>query len=251
MLGNFYKNSQAPAFWKGKVVTSTKETRYRKQSFPTANWVLALVDEYLPQADSLLDYNSKNADFLTMVSQSDRFARVVSINPEVSEEATASLENLRIHDSLSQVGEKVSVFTAFEVLERIFDPITFIRSVYDNCEKGGLFFLTTNTVSGFEYQVLQEKSARLHPPDRISLLSIEAIQARLAEAGFEVIELSTPGRVDVEIVRNALENEPGVSLPEFFEYILKERDENTWHSLQDFLQRNRLSSYLRIAARKG
>jgi len=72
----------------------------------------------------------------------------------------------------------------------------------------------------------------------------------LTEAGFEVIELSTPGRVDVEIVRNVLKSNPDILMPEFIQYILKNRDERTWHSLQDFLQQNRLSSYVRVAARK-
>ena len=250
MLRNFYKNSQARLFWKDKVIKRTKESRYRHQSFPTAHWVLEFVEEYLPEANVFLDYNSKYADFLSMISESQRFGKIISIGPELPKQEKALLKNMMVYDSLGLIKEKVDIFTALEVLERIFDPIAFIKEVHDTCHKGGLFLFTTNTVSGFEYQILKDKSPRLHPPDRMNLLSIEAIYDRLTEAGFEVIELSTPGRVDVEIVRNALESNPDVSLPEFFEYVLKNRDASTWHSLQDFLQRNRLSSYVRVAARK-
>jgi len=250
MLKDFYHKSRARHFWMSNVAKSTRETRYRHQSFPTAQWVLEYVEEYLPETSVFLDHNSKYADFLSLVNESGKFKRIISIAPETPEPKNVLDKDVLVYNNLSQVREKVDVFAAIEVLERIFDPIAFINDVYDICQKGGLFFLTTNTSSGFEYQVLKDKSPRLHPPDRMNLLSIEAIQDRLTEAGFEIIELSTPGRVDVEIVRSTLESNPDVSLPEFFEYVLKKRDEHTWHSLQDFLQRNRLSSYLRVAARK-
>lgn len=250
MIRNFYEKSEARLFWRNKMVKTTRDTRYRYQSFPTAQWVLEVADEYLPEAGVLLDYNSKYADFLNMLDESQKITSIISINPELPRGESALPQNATVFDSLDMVKEKVDVFTALEVLERVFDPAAFIRDAYAACQQGGLFFLTTNTISGFEYQILQDNSPRLHPPDRINLLSIEAIQDRLNETGFEVIELSTPGRVDVEIVRSTLESNPDVSIPEFIKYLLKNRDEKTWHSLQDFLQRNRLSSYLRVAARK-
>lgn len=250
MLKDFYQNSKAVSFWSKEIAERTKESRYRHKSFSTGHWVLELVDEYLPEAKLFLDYNSKYTDFLSTISEAKKFDRSISIGPELLGQEELFPKEMIIYDDMSLIKERVHVFTAFEVLERKFDPAGFIKEVYEVCQSGGLFFLTTNTVSGFEYQMLGDKSHRLHPPDRINLLSIEAIFNRLTESGFEVIELSTPGRLDVEIVRNALESNPEVSIPEFFKYILKNRDERTWHSLQDFLQQNRLSSYVRVAARK-
>lgn len=250
MLRNFYRSSEAVSFWRDKIAEKMKESRYHHQSFPMAHWVLELVDEYLPQANIFLDYNSKYPDFLRTINENKKFDRVISISPELPSQKDLLPKDMIIYDDMSLIKEKIHVFTAFEVLERIFDPIEFIKEVYKVCQKDGLFFLTTNTVSGFEYQMLDDKSPRLHPPDRINLLSIEAIHNRLTESGFEVIELSTPGRVDVEIVRSALKNNPNILVPGIFKYIFKNRDEGTWHSLQDFLQQNRLSSYVRVAAKK-
>jgi len=250
MLENFYRNSEAVGFWRDEVARRTKESRYRHQSFPMARWVLELVDEYLPEAKVFLDYDSKYADFLSTINEAKKFDRVTSISHKLPKQENLFPKDMIIYDDMSLIEEKVHVFTAFEVLDRIFDPVEFIKEAHRVCRSGGLFFLTTNTISGFEYQMLGDKSPRLHPPDRINLLSIEAIHNRLTESGFEVIELSTPGRLDVEIVRNALESNPEISTPEFFKYIFKNREERTWHSFQDFLQQNRLSSYIRVAARK-
>jgi SAM-dependent methyltransferase len=215
-----------------------------------ARWVLELVDEYLPEGKVFLDYDSKYPDFLSTINEAKKFDRVISISHKLPKEEDLFPKDMIIYDDMSLIEEKVHVFTAFEVLDRIFAPAEFIKEAHRVCRSGGLFFLTTNTISGFEYQMLGDKSPRLHPPDRINLLSIEAIHNRLTESGFEVIELSTPGRLDVEIVRNALESNPEISTPEFFKYIFKNRDERTWHSFQDFLQQNRLSSYIRVAARR-
>ena len=250
MLGNFHRNSEAVCFWRDEVAQKTKESRYRHKSYPMAHWVLDLVDEYLPEARVLLDYDSKYPDFLSTITESKRFDRTISISPELLRQKDLFPKDMIMYDDMSLIEEKVPVFTAFEVLERLFDPIGFIKEVYEVCQSSGLLFLTTNTISGFEYQMLNDKSPRLHPPDRMNLLSIEAIHNRLTESGFEIIELSTPGRVDVEIVRNVLKSNPDISVPEFFEYIFKNRDERAWHSLQDFLQQNRLSSYVRVAAKK-
>ena len=247
MLADFFKNSRAVKFWRSEVEQKTKEKRHRHQSFPMGHWVLESIDEYLSAPKTFLDYNSKHPDFLKIVDEGENFDRTISINPEFS---NLLPDGIVVHDSLDSLDDKVDVITAFEVLERIFDPAGFIRDVSEVCQKGGLFFLTTNTISGFEYQMLYDKSPRLHPPDRINLLSIEAIQNRLTQSGFEVIELSTPGRVDVEIVRDVLQKNPDVAVPGVFKYIFENRDAKTWHSLQDFLQQNRLSSYVRIMAKK-
>ena len=250
MLKNFYQNSKAVSYWRNEIAEKTKESRYRHQSFPRTHWVLELVDEYFPEAKVFLDYNSKYLDFLSTINETKKINRLISISPELPRQKDLFPNDIIIYDDISLVKERVDVFTAFEVIERIFDPAEFIKEACEVCQSQGLFFLTANTMSGFEYQILGDKSPRLHPPDRINLLSIEAIHNILTESGFEVVELSTPGRLDVEIVRNAIESNPDISVPEFLEYIFKNRDERTWHSLQDFLQQNRQSSYLRVAARK-
>lgn len=250
MLRSFYRNSEAVQFWRTVVIEGTEDFRYRQFSFPMAQWILELVDEYLPESKIISDYGSKYMDFLNTINQAKKFDKIISINPEFLGREKAFPNYLVIYDDINMVKEKSHIFVAFEVLERIFSPSNFIKEVSEKSQKNGLLFLTTNTISGFEYQMLFDKSPRIHPPDRMNLLSLEAIQTILTKSGFEVIELSTPGRLDVEIVKNTLEREPDIALPEFFKYILQKRDERTWHSLQQFLQQNRLSSFVRIAARK-
>jgi hypothetical protein len=250
MLDDFYRNSKAVAFWRNEIATRTREARYRNQMFPLGQWVLELADEYLPETGTFIDYRSKYPGLLDAMSESGKFGEIITVKPELAGDKDLLPGGIVIRDEMGEGKEEADVFTAFEVIERIFDPAEFIRKAYGVCKSKGLFFLTTNTGSGFEYQVLNGKSPRLHPPDRLNLLSIEALQDLLTGAGFELIEVSTPGRLDVEIVRNAAANDPSIKLPVFLRYLFSQRDEKAWHSFQGFLQENQLSSFLRIAARK-
>ena len=68
--------------------------------------------------------------------------------------------------------------------------------------------------------------------------------------GFEIIELSTPGQLDVDLVKNAIKNNPNLKISRFVTYLLQKRDEDSHRSFQEFLQRYKLSSHVRIAAIK-
>ncbi len=249
-LDGFYRDSKAITFWRNEIAARTRETRYRNQFFPLGQWVMELSDEYLPEAGTFADYRTKYPALLGTLDEAGIFKRLIAIKPELPEEKGLLPESVSFCENIKGLDGKADVFTAFEVIERIFDPMAFIKEVHNALGPQGLFFFTTNTSSGFEYQILDGDSPRLHPPDRINLLSIEAIQNLLKETGFEVIELSTPGRLDVEIVRTATANNPDIAIPDFLRYIFKKRDEKAWHALQDFLQESRLSSYARVMAKK-
>ena len=73
------------------------------------------------------------------------------------------------------------------------------KDAHAACRRNGLFIMTSTTSSGFEYQVLGKYSPNLIPMDRLNLLSLEALIGQMKKAGFEIIEVSTPGRLDVRL----------------------------------------------------
>ena len=72
----------------------------------------------------------------------------------------------------------------------------------------------------------------------------------LERHGFELLEFSTPGMFDVEIVRRAILSDPDADWPRSIRYLVENRDENALNALQEYLQRFRLSSFARIVGRK-
>ena len=81
----------------------------------------------------------------------------------------------------------------------------------------------------------------------MNIFTIEGIISLFKNSGFEIIELSTPGMLDLNILENNMDN---TELPKFLKDIIKNRDIFVKEAFQEFLQRGRLSSYLRIVAKK-
>lgn len=249
-LRSFYKDSRTGLFFRNTFLKNKLEARSQKVFSYRIQWIMGLIEEYLPAAEIFLDYATKYSNLLQEVNSLGFFKSIISVLPECFEEEYLLPENIKIIQNNETVENKIDIFTAFEVVERAFDPAKLFNDAYSSCKKNGLFLITTTTSSGFEYQLLGEYSPNIIPLDRLNLLSLEALTSQIERAGFEIIEMSTPGRLDVEMVKRTYEKSPDIPLDSFWKYLFSYRDENALHSLQKYLQEFQLSSHVRIAAIK-
>ena len=132
----------------------------------------------------------------------------------------------------------------------LFDPRAFLKRMHEVLEDNGLIFLTTLSISGFDLSLLRGNARNILPPTHITMFSYSGIQSVISETGFEIEELSTPGRLDVALVLDALEREENLSLPPIVQTILEERGETIHEEFQAFLQQANLSSHVWVVARK-
>ncbi len=99
-------------------------------------------------------------------------------------------------------------------------------------------------------QVLWDKAPYIFVPEHLNLLSIEGIKLLVERLGLELVEVSTPGQLDLEFVTRAAEADPTIALPRFVKYLIEQRDPLAHADFQEYLQKHRLSSHVRVAARK-
>lgn len=248
-LERFYAESKAMRFWREQSLNLPEE-KLANLHGPRVNWILDLADEF-PQGDGLLaDFETKYPFFIKRMREQGIFSTIAVINQRLYERSCLLPEGVMEANDIEGIRGRVSVMTSFEGIERMFNPRDFFSIAGRCCKPGGLLLITTNTSSGFEFQVLGGDAPNINPINRMNLLSLEALKSLVEEAGFEIIELSTPGRLDVELVRRVVNEGGGLEIHPFWRYIFKSRTAETWGSLQNFLQLNRLSSHVRIAARK-
>jgi hypothetical protein len=138
----------------------------------------------------------------------------------------------------------------FESLDRVDDPAGLMTAVYQNLRPGGLVFVTALVSSGFDMAVLGARNLYFYPPDRANCFSRSGLEALATRTGFQLIEVSTPGVLDVEIVQSHRKQDSALPLSGFERELLDSGPE-TREAFQSFLQQQGLSSFARLVGRKS
>jgi hypothetical protein len=247
-LEHYYAHSRASRYRVEHLARDTAKARRNHLIRSNANWMGRLVDEIgNPQAREYTDIGSTLPQVFEEIRDLGLFDRYHSLHPLPALERECEAQGASVTSGpLSGQG----AVTAFEVLEHQFSPLDFLKNVASMLAEGGIFFFTSRTSSGFDLQILWDKVPYIFVPEHLNLLSIEGLQKLLERAGLDLVELSTPGQLDLQMVEHAAKADPEIQLPGFFRYLLKHRDEEAHEDFQSFLQKHRLSSHVRVAAKK-
>ncbi len=178
---------------------------------------------------------------LTRLLQADRaFSAVVTVD-----ETQVAMGRQTILDDVAECQAAVLL----ESLDRVHDPEALLRGVAAHLSRGGLLFVTALVASGFDSSVLGLRTLYLYPPDRANYFTLRGLSALVRRAGFALVEVSTPGVLDVEVVQAHVARDPSIPLSSFERQLLA-ADVETRQAFQAFLQQQRLSSFARLVARK-
>jgi hypothetical protein len=254
-LNRYYLCADSRQFWRDKLSQVTHQKRKEKIIKPRCQWILDSTQEYLPQARSWVDLNTRQYGYLEEMSQTSFFQEKILLNSYLFSEHTALPKNVKTISCSWWKGDNAQqdladVLSLFEVIDHVSDLEKLFGTIQQILKKNGLCFLTTILASGFDIQTLWENSQNLYPPDRLNVFTVEGLTALFQRYGFECLEFSTPGIFDVDIVAKAAQQDPDLNLPRFVRYLIEHRDEHMRREFQEFLQQHRLSSYGRILLRK-
>jgi len=253
-IQKFFTESESAQFWNQQLSQETKKSRDEKIYKIRLQWMRDTLKIYAPQAHSVLDFYSRNMDYLNEFLEAKIFSEVYLLNPYLEQpklnippNGTVSL----ITDSKAQAfSQKIDTVCSFETLDFICDPHLTFKLAAQLLKKDGLFFVTTLSISGFDLQILWDQSSSIFPPDRINVLSKKGIRHLAEKFGFEIIEYSTPGILDLDIVENEYKQNARNTENRFVRGLLESQSETIRVDFQQFLQRNRLSSYVRLVLKK-
>ncbi len=179
---------------------------------------------------------------------------LIAVEPNPGLAKICRSKNIRVaecfaEEAAGRIGP-ADLVIALEVIEHVQDPLDFCRSLKNLIRGGGKMLLTGLTVDGFDVQALWERSKAVSPPHHINFLSIEGFRRLLGRAGFSDIRIFTPGKLDVDIVRNAIaENPDRFSGGRFIRHLMA-RDEHVLDAFQQFLRESGLSSHCWIWAER-
>lgn len=253
VIDDYYRSGDASRFWRERVVPATETARAEKVAGPRAQWVADGLAEHRPDARSGIDLSPLSGPFGTALRQlAPHVERIVATNVAADLDPSQRAAGMAVTPRpTGDVGEAASAdfVVAFDVLDRCADVRGLVERAHRALRPGGLLFVITPSISGFDLQVMWERSRTVTPPDRINLLSLRGFRELFA-AGWDIRELSTPGMFDAETVRRAMLSEPDGPWPRVLRQLLLDNGPEVLADLQEFLQRHRLSSFARLLLQK-
>ena len=258
-LSKVYNRMKSVKFWETGFYKETAEARREKIFTPRAAKVVETARKWLGSRKSsptLMDVGSGYGIFLEEARKIGYFKDIVGIEPTSTlakvcrQRGFEVLEQWITDRNVKDIERQADVLTCFEVLEHIHDPLKFVKTFTQLLAPGGIFILSFPSASGLDVQLLGEKSNTVYPPHHINILTVEGVRMLAERAGLRVAEITTPGKLDVDIVKNALQ-EGGIEKTDgFFKYIFWRNDEKLLADLQKFCSDNLLSSHLFLVLRK-
>jgi SAM-dependent methyltransferase len=250
-LKRFYTNSASTSFWVNEFFKPHAENRRKLIFRPRAEYVYQLLS---PKSNSVIgDIGAGFGIFLEELAKYYPEARYVAIEPSVKQAQICRDKGINVLtcvlEEVDDSVEKFNLLTAFELFEHLFCPYDFLCNVYRLLKPDGHFLMTTLNPCGFDIQLLWEKSKSLSPPHHLNFFNPNSIVLLFKRCGFEVIEVSTPGRLDWDIVEGMIKKE-NTDLGRFWNLIANTKDEKCKSQLQQWISNNNLSSHMRVVAKK-
>lgn len=137
-------------------------------------------------------------------------------------------------------------FVSFELFEHLHEPVLFLEVLRGLMGPDDMFIFTTLSGTGLDIQVLWEHSKAVSPPHHLNFINPGSARTLLDRCGLEVIEVTTPGRLDVNILENNLDK----VTDRFWRCFLRRSDEAGKERMQRHIADNLLSSHMMVVARR-
>lgn len=254
VLDEYYSTSENYEYWNRYVFPASETIRREKIFRPRAEKVVSFANRHGIGRGTLVDVGAGFGTFCEESKSTDRFDRVIALEPTPSLAETCRQRGLEVWDKpiekLDAEAGSADVMTAFEVIEHLFQPSLFFNQCWRLLNRSGLLVLTCPNIEGFDLQLLGPVSDTIDF-EHLNYFSPTSLSALAQKSGFEVLEVLTPGELDAELVHKAAEGgKVNLSGQPLLEKVLLREWTRLGVPFQRFLSENGLSSHLWLVAKK-
>jgi hypothetical protein len=206
-FSRYYTDSESSKFWATTFYKETADARREKLWKPKARMVNDALARYGAANHSVIDIGGGFGLFaLEMQALSGREVTVIEPGPHLA--GACREKGLRVVQKfLEQVDDADlpgggRAFVSFELFEHLHSPHAFLRRVYELMCSGDVFLMTTLSGTGVDIQALWADSKSVSPPHHLNFLNPTSVDVLMRRLGFELLEVTTPGKLDIDILVN-------------------------------------------------
>lgn len=218
----------------------SKASQNRKQMWDELfDWLKFRTYRYLGKNKELeiIDYGTRYLGLAELLKESDMCAKYELRSSILSEKEDVTVDTIEYAD----------VILCMDFIQQENEPIKFLKEIKKYLKPESLLFLSTRVGSGFDILTLRGNNRNVFPYEHIMMPSKEGLKILLEEAGFEMLEITTPGTFDWNYVKS---NREVLSEQEYFlNYFMNTATSTMESEFQRFLQQSGMSSYAQVVAR--
>jgi 2-polyprenyl-3-methyl-5-hydroxy-6-metoxy-1,4-benzoquinol methylase len=254
ILRRFYETSETYAYWSSHVFPASEDARRERIFRPRAERLAELCSRLAPDAAELLEVGAGFGTFCDEARRTGRFSRVVAVEPAPDLAAACRARGVEVIEAPIEAaeldGQAFDVIASFEVIEHLFSPLDLVRRCATLLRPGGLLVLTCPNVKGFDVAVMGPASDTVDH-EHLNYFHAASLSHLAGRAGLETVETSTPGKLDLELVRKkALDGGLELADQPFVRTLALERFDEVGDAFQRFLAEHGLSSHMWFVARR-
>ena len=254
LLAEYYQQSKNYAFWYEHVFPASEDARRKNIFRPRARMVAEFVERCSVKPGTLLEIGAGFGTFGEEMKALGIFERIIALELTPTLAGKCRQRGLEVMEcsveEVSLSGLQADVVVSFETIEHLFDPLSVLQSCCQVLNPGGVLMLSCPNMLGLDTMTLGKQSSSVGG-EHINMFNPQSIKLLLERAGFDVLDVKTPGKLDVELLRKkALDGELDLSTQPFLAEVLLERFDDLAEPFQEFLAANNLSSHMLVVARK-
>ena len=254
LLGEFYKQSKNYDFWNKYIFPASDSIRREKIFKPRAEKTINYCKKNGIEGGTILEIGAAFGTFCEALGSFGFFDRIIAVEPTPGLAKTCRQKGIEtIEQTIEEMDidpNSIDVIANFEVIEHIGNPHEFINKAASYLKKGGLFICSCPSGEGIGTLVLKEK-AKVVDHEHVNYFNPKSLGLLLERSDIELLEVATPGELDVDLLNNSFKQSPELfDTNKFFKYLFTENNQKALSDFQVFLKNNLLSSHLWVVGQK-
>lgn len=246
----YYQKSESANYFASTFYKETAEARREMLWRPKAKMVDDVLKKYNARPDKIFDVGGGFGIFAEeyrYLSNAD--VTIIEPGPELAkicrEKGLNVIESFLEDVSVSELGNCSKVFVSFELFEHLHDCGVFLDKLSQLMQPGDLFLFTTLSGMGIDIQALWDRSNSISL-QHLNFFNPKSIQILIDRFGLEVLEVNTPGKLDLDIL---YKNREKIN-DRFIRNLINQSTEESRFLWQKFISDNGLSSHMFVVCQR-
>jgi len=250
-FAKYYTESKSAEYWATTFYKHTAEARREKLWKPKAKMVRVAMEKFGIASASVIDIGGGYGIFAEEYEKlTGKSVTIIEPGPSLAkacrDRGLTVVEKFLEEVVDGDLLQTTRFFVSFELFEHLHDPVSFFEHLNCIMKPGDTFLFTTLSGTGVDIQVLWEHSKSVSPPHHLNFLNPTSVPLLLERCGFETLEITTPGKLDIDIMKNSREHVED----HFWQTFLDSASDSNIAQWQEVVTNSGWSSHMMIVCRK-